>query len=432
MPKQQKTLLLVLMVLVMITLNADGNVMAPMLSRIEADFGVNDDAIGNMMALFTLVGAIISLLWGYFVDKASRKMLFVLAVAIGEIPCLLTYWAPNFTIFYILRILTGIGVGAAFPLVFSILGDIYDEKERPFTTAVLTTSFGLGNIVGTLVGGYLGPSLGWRLPFILVSAPNIIFVLLFLLFVPEPQKAASEEATKELVAQGVLYPKTIKLGDYASLVKVPTNVWLFIQGIAGTIPWGAFFFLNKFLETEKHFSVEVATTIFLVFGIGMVIGTIAGGKLGQLVFIKNNRMLPVFCGITTLIGMIVTLGVVLVNLSIPLMLISGFLAAFFAAMTGPNMRAMLMDVNPPEKRGAIFSIFNLTDSLGTGIGRWVAGLISVATTLTVSLAVSVSFWTICGIILVAIGGLFIRDMKHMHDQLALVAEEMKRSVSRAN
>lgn len=164
----------------------------------------------------------------------------------------------------------------------------------------------------------------------------------------------------------------------------------------------------------------------------MVIGTIAGGKLGQLVFIKNNRMLPVFCGITTLIGMIVTLGVVLVNLSIPLMLISGFLAAFFAAMTGPNMRAMLMDVNPPEKRGAIFSIFNLTDSLGTGIGRWVAGLISVATTLTVSLAVSVSFWTICGIILVAIGGLFIRDMKHMHDQLALVAEEMKRSVSRAN
>lgn len=425
MTKQQKTLLLILMVLVMITLNADGNVMAPMLSRIEADFDVSDAAIGNMMALFTLVGAIVSLLWGYFVDKASRKMLFVLSVAIGEIPCFLTYWAPNFATFYILRILTGIGVGAAFPLVFSILGDIYDEKERPFTTAILTTSFGLGNIVGTLVGGYLGPSLGWRLPFILVAAPNIIFVLLFLLFVPEPQKAASEEATKELVAAGVLYPKTIRLADYASLVKVPTNVWLFIQGIAGTIPWGAFFFLNKFLETEKHFAVEVATTIFLVFGIGMVIGTIVGGKLGQLVFAKSNRMLPVFCGITTLFGMGATLAVVLVNFSVPLMMAGGFFAAFFAAMTGPNMRAMLMDVNTPEKRGAIFSIFNLTDSLGNGVGRWVTGLLSVAAGLTMALAVAVSFWVICGIVLCSIGVVFIHDMATMHKELEAVAQEMR-------
>jgi predicted MFS family arabinose efflux permease len=197
------------------------------------------------------------------------------------------------------------------------------------------------------------------------------------------------------------------------------------------MPWGAFFFLNKFLETEKGFSVEVATTIFLVFGIGMVIGTVVGGKLGQLAFAKSNKLLPVFCGITTLIGMAMTLVVVLVNLPAPLMMVGGFLAAFFAAMTGPNMRAMLMDVNAPEKRGAIFSIFNLTDSLGNGIGRWAAGLLSVAAGLAVALSVAVSFWVICGVILCLIGAVFVRDMTAMHKDLEAVAMEMKKQEAKA-
>ncbi|MCK7472029.1 MAG: hypothetical protein MZU95_15715 [Desulfomicrobium escambiense] len=72
------------------------------------------------------------------------------------------------------------------------------------------------------------------------------------------------------------------------------------------------------------------------------------------------------------------MGVVTLSGSIPLPSAAGFLAAFFAAMAGPNMRTMLLDVNPPEDRGPIFSIFNLTDSLGTGLGRWVAGMLSVA------------------------------------------------------
>jgi predicted MFS family arabinose efflux permease len=427
MTKNQKTLLLILMVASMVVLNADSQVMAPMLTHIEAEFGVDDAAIGGMMAFFTVIGAVVSLFWGYFADKASRKKLFVLSVAIGEIPCALTALATSWPMFFTLRMLTGIGVGAAYPLVFSILGDIYDEKERPMATAILATAFGLGNIAGPLLGGFVGQYSGWRLPFFLAAVPNIPLLLAFWFLVPEPKAAASEEATRELVEAGILYPKHIHLKDYARLVKVPTNVHLFIQGIAGTIPWGAFFFLNKFLETSKGLSVGQATTVYMIFGAGMVVGILAGGKLGEIIFKRSPKMLPVFCGVTTFLGCLGFLAVVTMNASIPVLSLAGFLTAFCAAITGPNMKTMLLDVNVPEDRGAIFSIFNLTDSLGTGLGRWVAGLLSVGVGLAGALAISSSFWVICAAVLILAARFFTRDIAALKGNMAKAAEEMRLS-----
>ena len=428
MSKNQKTLLLVLMATAMVVLNADTQVMAPMLTSIEAEFGVDDSSVGAMMALFTVVGAAVSLLWGYFADKASRKKLFVFSIALGEIPCALTALAPSWEVFFALRILTGIGVGAAFPLVFSILGDIYDEKERPMASAILTTSFGLGSIVGPVLGGFVGQVSGWRLPFLLAAVPNVPLLLAFWFLVPEPRAAASEEATRELVEAGILYPKHIRVKDYARLWKVPTNVYLFIQGIAGTIPWGAFFFLNKFLETYKGLSIGQATAVYLVFGLGMVVGNLVGGKLGELVFRRSPKDLPLFCGVTTFLGCLGTLAVVVLEGSIPLLAAAGFLAAFFAAMTGPNMRTMLLDVNPPEDRGPIFSIFNLTDSLGTGMGRWVAGMLSVAVGLSGAIAISASFWVICAVVLILAVRKFPKDIWALKERMARTAREMRSAV----
>merc|ERR1712113_775279 len=39
-----------------------------------------------------------------------------------------------------------------------------------------------------------------------------------------------------------------------------------------------------------------------------------------------------------------------------------------AALAGPNIRAVLMNVNPSERRGTVFSAFTLCDDLGKGLG----------------------------------------------------------------
>lgn len=431
MASPRRYLTLVLISLSMLVLNSDTNVMAPNLIRIEAEFGVTDASIGVMMLLFTIVGAAVSLFWGYFADKASRKKLLIWSVLIGEVPCALTAFAPSYEIFYILRILSGIGLGASFPLVFSIIGDIFDDKERPRATGIVSVCMATGNIIGTLIG-YMGVDGDWRLPFVIAAVPNFVIVFLYWVFSPEPKAAASEEATRELVAAGLVYPKRIRLADYKGLFSTKTNLFLLLQGIAGTIPWGSFFFINKFLDENKGLAEGPAFAVFLIMGIGMTLGNIVGGEWGRIIFKRNPKQLPIFCVWTTLAGAALVIYILLwapseaVSLSV-----LGFFGALLVSITGPNMKTMLLDVNAPEQRGAIFSIFNLTDSLGTGLGRGFAGVLSGAVGLSVSLAVCSGFWLICAALLFVVTFFFVPDIDKLKKLMSEVADEMLKGSTRA-
>ena len=421
-------LTLILMILIVGLLNADQNIINATLGPIEKEFQVDDAAIGLMSGLFTLLGAVISLIWGYWSDKSNRKNLFTISVLIGQIPCLLTAFAANYQQFFILRILTGIGVGASFPTIFSMLGDMYSEKERAVAVTWMTTVMGIGQIAGELLGGYLSPSFGWRLPFILVAVPNLLILVIFHLIVAEPKRGMREEAFEELVDAGFVYPKTIKLRDYLNLIKVRTNIYLFIQGILGTIPWGAIpLFLIKFLNENKSLSIAAATTTFLLFGIGNVVGTIGGGIIGGALLKKKPSYLAHFCALTTVLGAVATLALFILvpagNLEITLIL--GFIASFLVSITGPNVRTMLLDTNLPENRGAIFSIFNLTDSVGTGIGKYVAGLLSVSYGLGMAMNLSTVVWFPCAVFLGFCAVALPRDIRTLHEKLAVVAAGAK-------
>lgn len=432
MTKSQKTLTLWILAIMMVILNADTSVMAPKLSLIKAEFHVTDSNIGVMMGLFTIIGAFVSLLWGYFSDKGSRKFLYAASIILGELPCALTAFAPDYTVFFTLRILAGIGLGASFPIVFAIVGDIYDDKERSWATGIVSVAMAFGAIAGTLIGGFVGASDDWRLPFIVGSAPNFLFLVIFLLYVPEPKKAASEEATRDLVAAGLVYPKTIKLADYAGLFKTKTNLYLLFQGIAGTIPWGSFFFLNEYLNENKGLSVTMATIVYFIFGMGMVAGNVLGGEWGGRIYRRNPRGVPIFCAITTAGGALAVIYVFLLAPSnIVILSICGFVAACLSAMTGPNTKTMLLDVNAPESRGAIFSIFNITDSLGTGFGRFVAGVLSGMVGLAASLAICSGLWFFCSVFMVLAAAVFMPDIARLRERMARIADEMRANVGAA-
>ncbi|RJQ05412.1 MAG: MFS transporter [Bacillota bacterium] len=423
----KKSWVLLLMVLMAVFLNADNLVLSPNIDAIEAEFGISDADIGNISGLFVIVGALVSLIWGYLGDKGSRKLLFVLSVVIGEIPCALTALAANYSQFFWLRILTGIGMGASFPVAFSLVADLFEEKERAKATAFVAAAIGFGSVLGTVVGGYGGAAWGWRLPFFLVAAPNFLLGPLFWFTVKEPQRGMSEEGFKELVEQGYVYPRTIKFSDYRRLFTIRTNLLLFIQGIAGCVPWGAIpLFLVAYLNRVRGFDLNAATTVFLVFGLGNILGIIAGGLAGGALYRKSPSLVPVFSGITTVVGAVMAVLVFeakFVSGFGPIVIL-GFFTSLMASLTGPNVKTMLMNVNVPENRGAIFSVFNLTDSLGTGIGRFVGGWLAQLLTIGPALTISSLFWIPCGILLLALVRLFPWDVEHLRTDMKTLAKEL--------
>ncbi len=58
-------------------------------SELAIEWNVSHSAIGFVGSAFTLLGAVLSIVFGYTSDKISRKKVLVLVVLIGEIPCFL-------------------------------------------------------------------------------------------------------------------------------------------------------------------------------------------------------------------------------------------------------------------------------------------------------------------------------------------------------
>lgn len=48
----------------------------------------------------------------------------------GEGPCLATFFVKRYWQLLVLRIMTGISVGGTFPLVFSLVGDLFYVTQR--------------------------------------------------------------------------------------------------------------------------------------------------------------------------------------------------------------------------------------------------------------------------------------------------------------
>jgi len=415
--------------LLLVILNADQMVMSPVIGMIEKEFNVTDSHIGIVGGVFSIVGALVSLVWGYLSDKYNRKRLLIASILVGEIPCLLTAISGSFNELFLWRVLTGIGIGASFPISYSLVGDMFGHKERGKIVSILGLATTVGGIVGMLVAGYTAGIFGWRIPFILVSAPNLIIIPVIMNLLEEPKRGGSEEGFAE---KGTEYKYHVKLSDYANLVKIKTNLLLFFQGIAGTVPWGAIpYFMIEFFKREKEMDLNAATTMFLVFAVGSIIGNLIGGFVGERIYKKSKRLVPLVSAVTTILGVFFTVWVFRYPYmpgqisSFIFFSILGFLAAMMDSYTGPNVKMMLLNVNEPKDRGRIFSVFNLTDSVGTGVGRFVGGALSVSLgTLGAALEVSAYFWFICGFLLMLSSWYFDQEVEQLNKKMRELAEKV--------
>src|SRR5437588_3171075 len=81
------------------------------------------------------------------------------------------------------RALTGIGGGALMALGVTTIGDIFSPRERGRWMGLIMSVFGLGSIVGPLVGGFITDNFGWRwvfyvnLPLGVVALASLVILL---------------------------------------------------------------------------------------------------------------------------------------------------------------------------------------------------------------------------------------------------------------
>ncbi len=430
-----------LMVLMFVFLQADTNVMTGILTELQKEYGTSVVTLGFIGSLFTILGAVISIVFGYFSDKASRKWLLVAVVLLGEIPCILTgipALTKNIEMFALWRILSGIGLGGIFPLTFSLLSDYFHEEHRAVASAWLGVAWAIGILFGMMAAGFLTPmnlfDLSWRIPFIVVALPNIPIAIIFAIYAKDPQRGRKESALEDLIEAGAEYRQKIHLKDFKHVFSNRTNIWAFLQGLPGTVPWGILsFWIIYFFEQVRHISKEKATFVITMLGVGATVGGLVAGYIGEWLYNKNPRYMPAFCGICVLLGAIPAF--MLVNIPVDpsgwgyqLYIVLAVVTGFFVSAAGPNVRAILMNVNRPENRGTVFACFNITDNIGKGFGPAIGGLMLPIVGYIGMMNFAVFWWIPCGLIFFMIMRYIKNDRDALQKLLKERAQEMEKGI----
>jgi MFS family permease len=424
---------LTLLVAMSVFFFADQRIMTAIIKELSAEYSVGEEALGFIGSAFTLIGALVSIIFGYLTDRVSRKWLLVATVLIGEIPCLMTgfrMFTQTIESFTILRILTGIGIGGVYPITYSLIADYFHEEHRPTASAWINVSWMIGMVAGPALAGFLTNTYGWRLPFILAAAPGFPTVLLFAIYAKDPERGRTEEALEALIQKGLAYKQKIKLSDFKLLFSNKTNIWMFLQSIFGTVPWGILaYWMIHFFEKARGLSKESATLVFLLSGVGATVGGVSFAYVGEWLYKKKAKYLPMLCGVFVLLGIFPAFALFNVRLGSggvgpSAFYLLSFFTGFMVAVAMANAKAIIMNVNRPEHRGSVFALYNITENIGGGLGPAIGGML-VGFGYTFMMNFALPFWVICGVFLFMVARYITPDREALQKYLKEKAKEMK-------
>lgn len=132
---------------------------------------------GLVVSAFFWVYAPVQLFVGWLCDRFSVYRLMAGGVIIWALATLLTGFAGGFVSLLVLRIMLGIGETIAFPGGSKIITRHVPPERRGLANAAMALGIALGPAVGTLAGGVILATLGWRSIFFVFGLLTLIWLV---------------------------------------------------------------------------------------------------------------------------------------------------------------------------------------------------------------------------------------------------------------
>ena len=147
-------------------------------------------SIGILTALYAAMQFVFAPVLGALSDRLGRRPVLLISLGGAAINYLLMAFAPSLWVLMLGRAIAGL-TGANISVAMAYLTDISTENTRARRFGLLNAMFGIGFILGPVLGGVLGD--WWlRLPFIAAASLNAATLLLALFALPESRRPTGE------------------------------------------------------------------------------------------------------------------------------------------------------------------------------------------------------------------------------------------------
>jgi len=324
-----------------------------LLLDVGADLGVTLQAAGLLIsgyALGVVVGApVLTVLTRHWPRKTVLLALMAI-FTLGNAACAL---APGYGLLMAARVLTAFAHGSFFGVGAVVATGLVAADRKASAIAIMFTGLTVANVLGVPIGTWLGQAFGWRATFWAVAAVGVVALATIQALVPRDAVAPEKMDWRADVAA---------LGRRSVLLGLLTTV----LGYAGV--FAVFTYIAPLLTRITGLSAGAVPPILLVFGGGLVVGNLLGGKLA------DRRLEATVLG--SLVALAVVLGAFGFALRQPVLAVAfvGLLGvAAFATVAPLQMWVM----SKADGAGAtLASSFNIAAfNLGNALGAWVGGVV---------------------------------------------------------
>src|SRR3979409_1648439 len=160
------------------------------------DFGESIPKVAFAITLTLMMRPIGALIFGWLGDKFGRRIPLMADIIFYSVMELLTAFAPNFTVFLILRALFGIGMGGEWGLGASLAMESLPARARCLFSGILQQGYAVGYLLAALLYWIIFPIFGWRGLFVAGALPALL-VIYIRAHVPESPVWVSNRAAAE-------------------------------------------------------------------------------------------------------------------------------------------------------------------------------------------------------------------------------------------
>jgi SHS family lactate transporter-like MFS transporter len=305
------------------------------LSAVARDFGQTIPNAAFAITLTLLMRPVGALIFGMLGDKFGRRVPLMADIIFYSVMELLTAFAPNFTVFLVLRALFGIGMGGEWGLGASLAMESLPTNARGLFSGILQQGYAFGLLLAALVYGIVFPSFGWRGLFVAGALPAVL-VIYIRTRVPESPvwERDRRQESRPRFSLGPFVKQHGALFLYAALLMTAFNYMS--HGTQDLYP--------TFLQKQRGFDVSETSRITLIYAVGAICGGTVIGSLSQRWGRRRVIILSATCGI-------LLIPIWIFAPSTALLALGGFLMQFMVQGAWGVVPVHLNELSPPDRRG---------------------------------------------------------------------------------
>ncbi len=349
-----RSTLFILLSIVVVDLIGFGIVM-PVLPFYARDFGVTATTLGLLMMSYAAAQFVCAPLWGRLSDRVGRRPVILFSVAGTSASLLFFGLAESILWLFVARVLAG-GFAANVSVASAYISDVTNEDERTRWMGMLGASFGVGFILGPIIGGLLSP-LGYRVPMLVAAGLAFINLIYAAFSLKEPDRHVDRGATAVSASRfSVLRGPEVR--------RLCLIYFVYSIAVSQLETIFAFFMIDRF----EFDALEVA---WIFVGMAIVMGGIQGGGMKPLSARYSEKQLAVTGSLLLGLGFVLlpsapTWAVLLLPLA---------LAAVGRAITQPPLMSLTSMAATSDTRGVVMGTFQSSASLARVVGPVLAGLL---------------------------------------------------------